>query len=487
MSGEQGGLLVRTRGARVRPGDRVTVSGRVRETRDPRNEYARTLVELVDNPVVSRTGSAEVPKPVDLQKLGPPPADLIGATNYWRSLLGQTIAIDTAAALSPSNRFGDLVVLPEGWNIPAAQRSRYGGVLFREGQENMTKVSVKFRDAAGGSPPLSVGAVLRGLTGVVSYRAGDFQVELTQPPQVVSNPQIESETTRLTGDDTSVIVASVNMLNLNPNEGERAKRLATRIVKNMKSPDVLSVQEIQDNDGPNKSDVVAADKTFGMMARLIKEAGGPDYAWIDVPPKNGEDGGEPGGNIRCGFFYRTDRVKLVEGSVKRIGEGNAAFMDSRKSLVARFTFKDHRFEVVNDHFASRRGSSPWNGAIQPPIVGGADKRIGQAKAVREYLDGLRKTDPNVDALVVGDFNDTLESSTVKELTSTGLSVISNLVPPEDRFDYNYRGTQQILCPVVGTPGLIANKRIEMQYLHANSVNPLDDSDHDHAIMKISYA
>src|SRR4029077_19405788 len=102
----------------------------------------------------------------------------------------------------------------------------------------------------------------------------------------------------------------------------------------MKSPDVLSVQEIQDNDGPTRSDVVAADRTYAMVARLIKEAGGPDYEWIDVPPKNGEDGAEPGGNIRCGFLYRKDRVQLVPGSVKRLGEGNSAFMDSRKSVVA---------------------------------------------------------------------------------------------------------------------------------------------------------
>ncbi len=479
-----GGILVRTRGARVMPGDVVRLTATVRESRDANNEYARTLVELVEATPPERIGTAPLPTPVDLSKLGPPPSDATGATEFWRKLLGRTVSIGRAKAVSPSNRFGDLVVLPETWKLPADRFSRFGGILHREGVENFTKASLKFRDSAGKPPPLSVGAVLTGVTGVVGYRSGDFQVELTEPPKVEGNPPLTSEVTKLVGDADHYTIASVNMLNINPMEQERGRRLAKRIVENLKSPDVISVQEIQDNDGPKQSDVVKADETFEMMLRFIKEAGGPEYAYIDVPPMNGKDGGEPGGNIRCGFFYRKDRITHDPASVKRLGEGKPAFMDSRKSLVARFAFAGETFEVVNSHFASRRGSTPWN-SEHSPIVGGAEKRLGQATTKREHFEEVLKADPNIDVFGVGDANDTESSPTVKELTKGGLANLSvELVEPQDRFDYNYRGTQQVLCPVISSPAVLRERRVEMQYIHANSVSPLDDSDHDHMVLRV---
>lgn len=484
-NGEPGGVLVRTRGARVAPGDVVRFTATVREARDPNNEFARSLVELVEVTPPERIGTAKVPDPVDLSKLGPPPADAKGATEYWRKLLGRIVAIGKSEAISPSNRFGDLVVLPESWPMDKSTRSRHGGILHREGIENFSKASIKFRDAAGKSPSLSVGAVMAGVEGVVGYRSGDFQIELTKAPSVVSNPPTVSEVTKLVGDENHYTIASVNMLNINPMEQERAKRLAKRIVDNLKSPDIISVQEIQDNDGPKQSDVVKADQTFEMMVRFIKEAGGPEYEYIDVPPQNGKDGGEPGGNIRCGFLYRKDRVSHDPASVKRVGEGDPSFMDSRKSVIAEFKFKERKIRITNDHFASRRGSTPWNSDHEPPIVGGAEKRVGQAGAVRRDAEQALAKDPDTDQFILGDMNDTLQSATVAELTRNGMvNLAMELVPADERFDYNYRGTQQVLCPVVGSAKAFKEGRVEMEYLHANSVSPLDDSDHDPSILRV---
>ena len=38
----------------------------------------------------------------------------------------------------------------------------------------------------------------------------------------------------------------------------------------------------------------------------ISAAGGPAYSYRQIDPVNNEDGGEPGGNIRVGFLFRTD-------------------------------------------------------------------------------------------------------------------------------------------------------------------------------------
>ena len=477
--GNAGGLLVRTRDARVALGDHVRVSGTVRELADKGNAFGRTVVEITERPRVERLGAGEAPAAIDLSAIGQPPSDYVGATDYWRKLLGTRVRIPSASTLSAMNRFGDLVVLPDTWTIPADRRSQYGGVLYQEGLDNTVKAGIKYRDRLGVPPPLSMGAKLEGIEGVVTYRSGDFQIELTDKPKVASNPKVESEVTSFEQSATAFTFASINILNGNPSEVERLRASARRIVHHMKSPSVLTLQEVQDNDGPKVSDVVAADKTYELICKLIREEGGPDYGYIDVPPRNGEDGGEPGGNIRNGYLYRKDRMQLIQGSVQRIGEGTEAFKDSRKSVVAGFRFNGKSFYFVNTHHKSMLGSTPWTGEQQPPIIGGEEQRLAQSKLEREWIDRAIKNDPTAEWITLGDRNATPGAASVVELTKTGFVNMAMTVPAEKRFDYNYRGNLQSLCSIVVSPKIAKMMRIE--YLHGNSVNPIDDSDHDHVM------
>jgi predicted extracellular nuclease len=268
-------------------------------------------------------------------------------------------------------------------------------------------------------------------------------------------------------------------------ERERAKRLAARIVEAMRSPDIIAVQEIQDNDGPTVSSIVKGDRTYEMLIELIKQAGGPAYAWCDLPPQNGEDGGERGGNIRCGYLYRPDRVSVVPGSLERIAEDSPVFESTRKPLVARFSFKGHELEVVNNHFTSRRGSTPWNGTLQPPLVGGHDKRVAQAQVVNNHIERARTARPAADRLVLGDANDMPGSQTQRTVASGNFVDLSELVPPKEAYDYNYRGTLQSLNMAVGNKELVEQGRVEIEHLHGNALAPLDDSDHDHLVLRIT--
>ena len=66
----------------------------------------------------------------------------------------------------------------------------------------------------------------------------------------------------------------------------------------------------------------------------IVAAGGPTYRWREIDPVNGQDGGEPGGNIRQVFLFRTDRgLSFVDrpgggsttpNAVARLGQLHAA-------------------------------------------------------------------------------------------------------------------------------------------------------------------
>ena len=47
--------------------------------------------------------------------------------------------------------------------------------------------------------------------------------------------------------------------------------------------------------------------TATRLIAAIQAAGGPVYHFRQINPVNNQDGGEPGGNIRVGFLFRTDR------------------------------------------------------------------------------------------------------------------------------------------------------------------------------------
>ena len=103
-------------------------------------------------------------------------------------------------------------------------------------------------------------------------------------------------------------MATFNVENLDALEPQsKFDALAGEIVTNMRSPDVISLEEIQDNNGATNDAVVDADQTYAKLIAAIQSAGGPTYDFRQINPVDDQDGGEPGGNIRVGFLFRTDR------------------------------------------------------------------------------------------------------------------------------------------------------------------------------------
>src|SRR5262249_29004345 len=150
----------------------------------------------------------------------------------------------------------------------------------------------------------------------------------------------------------------------------------------------------------------------------------PTYAFIDNPfIGNDTNGGQPGGNIRTAFLYRTDQVQFVAGSLRTIGadghaiadQGSAAadaaansdqqtnannpFFASRPPLAADFIFNGQTITVVDNHFTSKLGSAVLMGSDQPPFDGGEVQRAAQAQAINNFVDSLLATNPNARILV----------------------------------------------------------------------------------------
>src|SRR5439155_1366903 len=133
-----------------------------------------------------------------------------------------------------------------------------------------------------------------------------FFIEVTQPVTRVDG-NLPLEATRIPGTH-ELTVATFNVENLDTTDPQsKFDRLAGLIVNNLRAPDLIAVEEIQDNNGPTDDGTVDASATIGRLESAIQAAGGPAYTSREIDPVNDQDGGEPGGNIRQIFLFRTDR------------------------------------------------------------------------------------------------------------------------------------------------------------------------------------
>ncbi|HCN09782.1 MAG TPA: endonuclease, partial [Lentisphaeria bacterium] len=150
---------------------------------------------------------------------------------------------------------------------------------------------------------------------------------------------------------------------------------------------IVALQEIQDNDGAELTKVVDASKTYRQLIRSIHKLHGPTYAWADIPPIAGDDGGQPGGNIRNAFLYVPDRIELIDDSLRRIGIDAAAFEGSRKPLLGRFrvTATGNDLAVINIHLASKRHQRGIFAPEQPGFDPHHHVRVQQAEVIRTTL------------------------------------------------------------------------------------------------------
>lgn len=252
---------------------------------------------------------------------------------------------------------------------------------------------------------------------------------------------------------------------------------------------------------------MAADQTLNKLAAAISAAGGPAYSWRQINPTDDADGGEPGGNIRVAFLYRTDRglsftdraggtataattVSNVGGqpqlsfSPGRVDPQNSAFGSSRKPLAGEFTWNGRRVFVIANHFNSKGGDDPLFGHIQPPVRSSETQRHQQATIVRDFVDDIRAVDPNAAIVVLGDLNDFEFSQTTSILTAGGaLTDLPATLPTAERYTYVFDGNSQVLDHILISPSLAATA-YAYDVLHVNSEFAAQISDHDPQVVRL---
>jgi len=278
-------------------------------------------------------------------------------------------------------------------------------------------------------------------------------------------------------------------------------------VNNLRSPDLIAGEEVQDNNGNTDNGVVDASVTLQRLVDAITAAGGPSYAWRQIDPVNDQDGGEPGGNIRQVILFRTDRglsfvdrpgggsttPNAVTGSGSstqllyspgRIAPADSAWSTSRKPLAAELSYRGHKLFVVVNHFNSKGGDDPLRGRFQPPVEVSATQRHQQAHLVAGFVSQLGTADPNANVVVLGDLNDFEFSQTVQILeTEGGLHDLMDTLPLNQRFSYEFEGNAQVLDHILVSGPLFAQPLV-FDPVHVNSEFFDQASDHDPSVVRV---
>ncbi|MBD2233796.1 endonuclease/exonuclease/phosphatase family protein [Phormidium tenue] len=426
--------------------------------------------------------------------------------DFFESLEGMRVTAQDLRVVNGTNGFGEIFGVVDN-GTGATGLSDRGTLNLSPDDFNPERVQVQFDSGVFdfAFPDVNVGDNLGDVTGVVNYDFGNFQIVATEDfTDQIQRGELAPEVSTLVGGNDQLTVASYNVLNLDPNDGDgdadiangQFAAIAQQIVNNLNTPDILALQEVQDNSGSANDGVTAANVTLQTLVEAIAAAGGPTYAFLDNPfILNNASGGQPGANIRTAYLYDPSRVDLVEGSVATIG-GQAqgeTFAGARLPLVADFEFNGETVTLVNNHFSSKGGSAPILGTEQPfealqedPTVNGSlDERQAQSEAVQDYVSGLLGGDPSANVVVLGDLNEFEFVSPVTGLESAGLTNLTNSLDPNERYSYIFQGNSQTLDHILVSDSLAATAEYDAVHVNAEFAEALQASDHDPVLARFT--
>ncbi len=539
-------------------GDSIVFSGTVKEFRPGGSASDSLTTTEIDNPgrVITMLSSGNpLPTPITIGTGGRvPPTNVIendavgdvengsntfdpaqDGIDFYESMEGMLVRVNNTVAVGPTNDYGsnsEIPVLTDNGSNATGTRTVRGGIEITATASYVTSTNptddynperIILNDlvlsASGGGrlPNVNVSATFSGvITGVLDYNFVNFKLQVTSQPVVASNP-LTREVTALVSDQASnkLTAATFNLENLNPGDTiTKVLGLSNLIVNNLKAPDIIAVEEIQDNNGATNNGVVDASQTYALLINSISSISATvNYTYTQIDPLDGQDGGQPGGNIRQGILYRTDRGlsfnsrpgggstisnTVVNGaggpqlqfSPGRIDPLNVAWTSSRKPLTAEFSYNGQRLFFIVNHFNSKGGDNGVFGRFQPPLRVSEVQRQQQATIVNGFVRQILNLDANARVVVLGDINDFEFSNTVNVLKLGGDSTpelvnLFDLLAQNERYSYEFQGNAQVLDQILVSPSLYANGQPQLDVVHANSEFFDQASDHEPQVARLA--
>ncbi|WP_406446480.1 endonuclease/exonuclease/phosphatase [Streptomyces sp. NBC_01613] len=424
------------------------------------------------------------------------------ALDYYESLEGMNVQVKNTRVVTATDPYTELWVTVK----PHENPTRRGGTLYGSyDAQNTGRLQIQSLGATADFPVANVGDSLTGTTaGPMDYNQFGGYTLVANEIGTLKSGGLQRETTKKQS-RSELAVATYNVENLDPSDATFAEHAAA-IVNNLQSPDIVSLEEIQDNNGATDDGTVAADVTVNKLIDAIVAAGGPKYQWRSIDPVNDQDGGEPGGNIRQVFLFNPERVSFTDraggdsttavgvtkvhgkaqltASPGRVAPADSAWANSRKPLAGEFVFRGKTVFVVANHLNSKGGDQGLTAQYQPPVRSSETQRHAQATLVNAFVKSILDVQKNADVIALGDMNDFDFSGTTKILESDGAlwSAIQSL-PKSERYTYDYQGNQQVLDQILISPSIRRACDFEYDSVHVNSEFNDQISDHDPQVLR----
>jgi len=397
------------------------------------------------------------------------------ALDFWENYESMIVKLDKPKIVGAQKSYNEFSLAVDIDN-PTRVNTKYGGVILNKNNRNPDLITAT-NSIMTNDPIFNTfypGDSISSITGIVSYNYGYFKLlpRTIADFGVVTTGEISTDLNNVKGTPNPpayrakealnelayphLSVASTNQFNLSvkANEG----RVSDYIRVNVRSPEIIFMQEIQDDSGETNDGTVSSDNNLNYFVSLLNDPkyniySTRNYGYVYVAPENNQDGGAPGGNIRNVIVYNTLNLEVLE--YKRIGlstETNA-FDSSRKPLYVKIRYNPSGeiYHLINVHHNSKSGdSSPW-GSLQPAVEFSLPKRISQNTYIKNWILGnLDKTNDNI--IIAGDLNDYEWSDSVKVLDDNTenrfMKNLSNDIPENARYSYYFNGAYQTIDHVI---------------------------------------
>ena len=219
--------------------------------------------------------------------------------DFWESLTGELVTVPRPTAVSRPNSFGDTWVTGK-W--PTTGQNDRDTLTSTDRDANPEAILIGTPlDVSRNPDSTKLGDELADITGVVTYSFGFYRILPRTALQITrSKAKYFPPPTKLVsaGKCSGLTFGQYNVENLSPLSSQLPD-IARQIVTYLKSPDLLFIQEVQDNNGATNDDVVDANITLSTLTAAINAASSTvNYSYANINPVDDESGGEPGGNIR---------------------------------------------------------------------------------------------------------------------------------------------------------------------------------------------
>ncbi|MFI5974371.1 endonuclease/exonuclease/phosphatase family protein [Streptomyces sp. NPDC051452] len=507
---------------KVAVGDSVTVTGTVSEYVPGGASSGNQSVTEITKPAITAvsTGNA-VPAPVVIDEHSVPgqytPAGDAAAggsidglalepskyaLDYYESLEGMNVQVADARVVTRTDPYSELWVTVK----PHEHRTPRGGTRYGSyTSQNTGRLQIQSLGSTADFPKANVGDTLAGATtGPLDFNQFGGYTLVASELGTLKSGGLQRETTKKQSRG-ELAVATYNVENLDPSDATFDQHAAA-IVHNLQSPDIVSLEEIQDDNGAKDDGTVDASQTVNKLIDAIVAAGGPKYDWRSIDPVNDQDGGEPGGNIRQVFLFNPQRVSFVDraggdsttavgvtkvhgkaqltASPGRVAPADTAWANSRKPLAGEFAFRGETVFVIANHLNSKGGDQGLTSRYQPPVRGSEVQRHAQATLVNAFVKDILHVQRNANVIALGDMNDFEFSDTAKILEGQGelWSAIKSL-PRSERYTYDYQGNQQVLDQILISPSIRRADDFTYDSVHINSEFNDQISDHDPQVLR----